>query len=108
MQKYQYLVQKLAYIIFFLYLCVVKRKKGKIMSVAQLRASERFISAMGPMVNDEKKMEQVLLFINTLSSDHKADGSMTRAERDSNFMLLEDSEKSTLAMVRNHFHPVTA
>lgn len=78
------------------------------MSAAQLRASERFISAMGPMVNDEKKMEQVIFFINTLSAYHKADDVMTRAERDSNFMSLDESERSTLAMVHNHFQTVVA
>ena len=30
------------------------------MSTAQLQATERFLEAMGPMVNDEKKMQQVI------------------------------------------------
>lgn len=37
------------------------------MSAVQAMVSEQFISAMGPMVNDEKKVKQVILFINSLS-----------------------------------------
>ena len=40
-----------------------------IMSAAQLRATERFLEAMGPMVNDEKKMRQVIFFINSMREE---------------------------------------
>lgn len=39
------------------------------MSTAQLRATERFLEAMGPMVHDEKKMRQVLFFINSMREE---------------------------------------
>ena len=39
------------------------------MSTAQLRATERFLEAMGPMVNDEKKMRQVIFFINSMRNE---------------------------------------
>ena len=68
------------------------------MSAAQLRASERFISAMGPMVNDEQKVNQVIVYINTLSGSQQPDGKMTRAERDSKYIPLDESERTTLEM----------
>ena len=40
------------------------------MSTAQLQATERFLEAMGPMVNDEKKMQQVIFFINSMRKEH--------------------------------------
>ena len=39
------------------------------MSTAQLQASERFLEAMGPMVNDENKMRQVIFFINSMREE---------------------------------------
>ena len=39
------------------------------MSTAQLQATERFLEAMGPMVNDEKKMRQVIFFINSMRKE---------------------------------------
>ena len=39
------------------------------MSTAQLQATERFLEAMGPMVNDEKKMQQVIFFINSMRKE---------------------------------------
>ena len=39
------------------------------MSTAQLQATERFLEAMGPMVNDEKKMQQVIFFINSMRNE---------------------------------------
>ena len=39
------------------------------MSTAQLQATERFLEAMGPMVNDEKKMRQVIFFINSMREE---------------------------------------
>lgn len=39
------------------------------MSAAQIRASERFITAMGPMVANEEKMERVIRFISLLRDD---------------------------------------
>lgn len=39
------------------------------MSIAQLQASERFLEAMGPMVNDENKMRQVIFFINSMREE---------------------------------------
>ncbi len=39
------------------------------MSKAQLQATERFLEAMGPMVNDEKKMQQVIFFINSMRNE---------------------------------------
>lgn len=78
------------------------------MSAVQTMVSEQFISAMGPMVNDEKKVEQVILFINSLSHQQKADGVMARAERDSRFVSLDESERTTIEMVHNHYQPVVA
>ena len=39
------------------------------MSTAQLQASERFLEAMDPMVNDENKMRQVIFFINSMREE---------------------------------------
>jgi len=39
------------------------------MSAAQTLASERFISAMGPMVMNEEKMERVIRFISLIRDD---------------------------------------
>lgn len=39
------------------------------MSTAQLQATKRFLEAMGPMVNDEKKMRQVIFFINSMRKE---------------------------------------
>lgn len=39
------------------------------MSTAQLQATERILEAMGPMVNDEKKMQQVIFFINSMRKE---------------------------------------
>lgn len=39
------------------------------MSTAQLQATERFLEAMGSMVNDEKKMQQVIFFINSMRKE---------------------------------------
>lgn len=39
------------------------------MSAAQAIASERFITAMGPMVANEEKMERVIRFISLIRDD---------------------------------------
>lgn len=39
------------------------------MSAAQAMASERFITAMGPMIANEKKMERVIRFISLIRED---------------------------------------
>lgn len=39
------------------------------MSTAQVKATERFLEAMGPMVLDEKKMQQVIFFINSMREE---------------------------------------
>lgn len=36
------------------------------MSVAQVIASSRFLTAMGPMINDEQKMNEVLAYIESI------------------------------------------
>jgi len=41
-------------------------QKISVMSAAQILASERFITAMGPMVNDEQKITQVVRFISLM------------------------------------------
>ena len=62
----------LAYIRNFLYLCSefkTNHQKLMLMSVAQAIASSRFLSAMGPMIEDEKKMNRVLNYIVSLRED---------------------------------------
>lgn len=36
------------------------------MSIAERKASERFIQAMGPMLTDENKMQKVIMFIQSM------------------------------------------
>jgi len=78
------------------------------MSATQLKVSQRFIDAMGAMVDDEQKVQQVVFFISTLSDDYGADDFMSSAERTEHCISIDESERTTLEMVHNHYQSVLA
>ena len=76
------------------------------MSATQLKVGERLVQAMGNLVNDEKMVNQVVYYI--LSLQNQPDAFMSCADLEQTAMPLEESRRSTLEMVHQHFQSVEA
>ena len=68
------------------------------MSAAQAMASQQFLDAMGPMIYEEQKMKQVILFINSMQSN----AAISQAKFDS-LRTIDDLDAHLESRIRNHF-----
>ena len=73
------------------------------MSAAQAIASERFITAMGPMIFEEQKMEQVIRYINSLHPQ-----ATISQEKFDSLRTIDELDAHLEARIRNHFQHVEA
>lgn len=73
------------------------------MSAAQALASERFITAMGPMIYEEQKMQQVIRFINSMHSQ-----ATISQEKFDSLRTIDDLDAHLEARIRNHYQRVEA
>lgn len=74
-----------------------KCKIVEIMSAAQAMASEQFIDAMGPMIYDSKKMQQVLLYISSLRQ------ATITEEQWHSLATIEELDNHLQARIREHY-----
>lgn len=85
------------------YTVMLNAKNEEIMSAAQAMASQRFLDAMGPMIYEEQKMKQVLLFINSMQSN----ATISQAKFDS-MRTIDDLDAHLEARIRNRSQRVEA
>ncbi len=67
------------------------------MSATQLQASEQFIEAMGAMIYDSQKMEQVLLYISSLRKTTISE------EQWHSLATIEELDNHLQARIREHY-----
>lgn len=76
------------------------------MSALQLQTSSRIIDAMGAMINDQQKVDQVIGFIAYLGSMPEQTPLITQEELDKQCMPLNVAMDELRKRVHNHFSPV--
>lgn len=75
----------------------ILKKGNKIMSATQLQASEQFLDAMGAMIYDSQKMQQVLLYISSLRQ------STISEEQWNSLATIEELDNHLQARIREHY-----
>ena len=73
------------------------------MSAAQALASRQFLEAMGPMINDKQKVDQVIGFIAYLGSMPEQTPLITQGELDNQCMPLNVAMDELRKRIHNHF-----
>lgn len=73
------------------------------MSAAQLQTGTRILEAMGPMINDSRKVDQVIGFIIKLKEDYPT---LSKAYLDANTISAEKMFDELTLVINNHYDHV--
>ena len=78
-----------------------KNVKHTVMSAAQLKASQQFLDAMGPMIYEEKKMRQVILYISSMQPE-----ATISQEKFDSLRTIDELDAHLETRIRNHYQCV--